>query len=521
MAEQKDLILTIDNGTQSVRVLLFDLNGNLVAKGKQIIEPYVSPKPGWAEQDVDVYWEALKQASHQMWQSTSVNPQRVVGVSVTAQRGTVVCVNANGKVIRPAIVWLDQRLATDRSHLKWYWRWTFKILRLEKTIQSFITKAQANWLAQNESDNWAQTDKFLLLSGYLNYRLTGEFKDSVASQVGYLPFDYKRQAWAGTKDWRWQALAIKRDMLPELVKPGELIGQLTESSAKLLNLPANLSVYASASDKACEILGSGAIDPATASMSYGTTATINTTRSKYKEALRFIPPFPAAIPDYFSNEVMIYRGFWMVSWFKQEFGLHEEQLAKEQGVETEALFEDLINQVPAGSMGLMLQPYWSPGLKQPGPEAKGAIIGFGDIHNRAHLYRAMIEGLAYALKEGMHKLQNISATKVNVIRVSGGGSQSDAILQLTADVFGIAVERPHTYETSGLGAAINVAVGAKKHPDYRQAVESMCHIGKRFEPNKTTHQIYSRLYQEVYLKMYSRLQPLYRKIQDITGYPAK
>jgi sugar (pentulose or hexulose) kinase len=170
-------------------------------------------------------------------------------------------------------------------------------------------------------------------------------------------------------------------------------------------------------------------------------------------------------------------------------------------------------------MGLMLQPYWSPGVREPGPEAKGAIIGFGDIHTRAHVYRAILEGLAYALREGRDKIEKRSGLKITRLRVSGGGSQSDSAMQITANIFGLPAERPHTYETSGLGAAINVAVGLGIYPDFDAAVAKMSRVGDVFEPQPEVALQYDRLYREVYLKMYKQLQPLYRSIRDITAYP--
>jgi sugar (pentulose or hexulose) kinase len=169
----------------------------------------------------------------------------------------------------------------------------------------------------------------------------------------------------------------------------------------------------------------------------------------------------------------------------------------------------------------MLQPYWSPGLKVPGPEAKGAVIGFGDVHTRAYLYRSILEGLAYALREGMERTAKRTRIPIKEIRVSGGGSQSPAAMQLTADIFGLPTSRPHTYETSGLGAAMDVAVGLKLHPNFEVAVKEMTHRGESFEPIKENHAIYDELYKRVYCKMYERLQPLYNEIRDITGYPPK
>lgn len=519
MTSPEPLILAIDNGTQSVRALLFDSRGNLVGKGKQAIEPYFSEHPGWAEQHPEYFWENVGKACGLLWHNTTATPDQVAGVTVTTQRGTVINLDDNGKPLRPAIVWLDQRHARVDGPVPGPWGWLFRLLRLGPTIDRFREKTQANWIAQNQPEIWAATRHFLLLSGYLNYRLTGQFRDSVGSQVGYIPFDYKRHRWAAKRDFKWRTMPIKPDQLPELVRPGERIGELTPEAATHLGLPEALPVMAAASDKACEILGSGGLSPDIGCMSYGTTATINTTSERYVEPVRMMPPYPSALPGHYSTEVMIYRGFWMVSWFKREFGMREQKLAQQKGIEPEVLFDELVRAVPPGSMGLMLQPYWSPGVRQPGPEAKGSIIGFGDVHTRSHIYRAILEGLAYALREGKERIEKRSGVAIRKLRVAGGGSQSDAAMQLTADLFGLPAERPHTYETSGLGAAIDAAVGLGLHPDFETAVREMTRVGDVFHPDAATRQLYDRLYREVYLKMYPQLQPLYRKIRDITGYP--
>jgi sugar (pentulose or hexulose) kinase len=206
----------------------------------------------------------------------------------------------------------------------------------------------------------------------------------------------------------------------------------------------------------------------------------------------------------------------MVSWFKREFADRELALASEQGVEPEVLFDELLRQSPPGSHGLVLQPYWSPGVKVPGPEARGAIIGFGDVHNRAHVYRAILEGVAYALREGKERTEKRSGIPITTLRVAGGGSQSDGAMQLTADIFGLPTARPHIYETSGLGAAIDAAVGAGLHPDFPTAVREMTRVGRVFEPDPGTHRLYDELYRRVYSQMYGRLKPLYEEICKIS-----
>jgi sugar (pentulose or hexulose) kinase len=207
----------------------------------------------------------------------------------------------------------------------------------------------------------------------------------------------------------------------------------------------------------------------------------------------------------------------MVNWFKQEFGLREQRIAEEEGIEPEMLFEELVRQVPAGSEGLVLQPYWSPGIKVPGPEARGAIIGFSDTHTRAHMYRAILEGIAYALRDGKERSERRSHVPITELRVSGGGSQSNAAMQITADIFGLPTARPHLYETSGLGAAMDAAVGLKLHPDFDTAIREMTRVGQVFEPDLVTHEIYNDLYTQIYQRMYPRLQPLYEAIRAITN----
>ena len=516
-----DLILTIDNGTQSVRALLFNLKGELVAKSRVELEPYFSENPGWAEQHVDYFWQMFAKCCQLLWQQESVIKygyrEKITAVTVTTQRGTVINLDDQGQPLRPAILWLDQRLSQNNQPMPWYWRAAFSLIGQTQAVDYFRRKAQANWLQDNQNDIWQRTNKFLLLSGYFTYKLTGNYKDSIGSIVGYLPFDFKKQQWAGRWDWKWHALPIKRPMLPELVKPGEVLGEITEQAAQATGLKAGIKLIASASDKACEVLGSGCISPDTASLSYGTTATINTNNEKYVEPQAFIPPYPSAIPDNFNSEVMIYRGFWMVNWFKQEFGQNEVAQSEALGVSPESLFDELVAQVPPGSMGLMLQPYWSPGLKN--LEAKGAIIGFGDVHTRAHIYRSILEGLAYALREGKEALEKRQKIKISRLMVSGGGSQSDAALQLTADIFNLPAHRPHTFETSGLGAAINAAVGHGYFENYQDATKAMTHVEQTFLPNPDNVQLYNKLYRHVYRKMYQQLKPIYQDIKKITGYP--
>ena len=513
-------LLAIDVGTQSARALVFDEAGELLAKVQVPIESYFSSQPGWAEQDFSVYWNAVVKACQGLWSEGRVSPDQVAGLSLTTQRATMFCVDADGEPLRSGIVWLDQRKCSAPPALGPLWSGIFRLVGAADLIEHFQHEAEANWLAQHQPEVWSKTAKYLFLSGLLTHRLVGEYVDSVGCQVGYVPFDYRRLDWAPASDFKWRALPVRREQLPDLVPPSETLGHLQASAARALGLAAGLPVIAAAADKACEVLGSGALEPDVAALSFGTTATINTSQSRYLEVQRMLPPYPAAQRGQFNTEIQIYRGFWMVSWFKQEFAEKERRMAASQGVAAEALFDELIRDIPPGSMGLTLQPYWTPGVRHPGPEAKGAIIGFGDVHKRGHFYRAILEGLAYGLRAGAETIERKTGKPLRRVVVAGGGSQSDVAMQITADVFKLPTSRPHVYETSGLGAAINAAVGLGMHADYAAAVAAMTRSGQCFDPNAEASRIYDALYREVYSDLYGRLKPLYERIRRITGYPA-
>jgi sugar (pentulose or hexulose) kinase len=514
-----DQILAIDCGTQSLRALVVDPRGEIVAKVRIPYEPYVSPQPGWAEQDPEVWWRALGEASRRVLADPLVRPAALAGVALTTQRATIVAVDAAGDPVRPAIVWLDQRRTEGLPPVGGTTGLAFRALGVRETVAAFQADAEVNWIRRHQPEVWKRTAGYLFVSGFLTRRLVGRSVDSVGSQVGYVPFDYKRLAWSAPGDWKWTVAPVDPAMLPELIPPGGRLGEITAAAAEATGIPAGLPLIAAAADKACEVLGAGALDPTIGALSYGTTATLNTTQRRYVEAIPLVPPYPAAVPGAYSLELNVMRGFWMVEWFKREFGDREVARAVDAGVDPEILFDDLVRAVPPGSMGLTLQPYWSPGVRIPGPEAKGAIIGWGGVHTRAHLYRAILEGLAYALRDGAERTEKRTKVKIRELRVSGGGSQSPSAVQLTADVFGLPTGLPHTYETAGLGAAIDAAVGLGIHPTFEAAVAAMTRLAEVRDPDPVTHAVYDELYRHVYQKMYPALRPLYGSIRRITGYP--
>ena len=514
MADQQDYLLSIDNGTQSIRAIVFDKTGREIAKSAVPITPYYSKENGWAEQEPSYFWEYVCKATNELWKVIDFPKSHIKAVSMTTQRATVVCLDNQNKPLRSAISWLDSRKVDTKPKLNLIEAALLKVLGAKKFVDMFHQNAEANWISQNQSDLWKSVKKFILLSCYQNFKLTGLFKDSVASTVGYLPFDFRKQEWADKKSFQWKIMPINQDMLPELVEAGEKIGVVSNKASLETGIPEGTPVIASGSDKACEVLGTGCIDEKMANFSYGSLATVNVSSNKYQEALRFHPAYPGVIPGTYNIEMMLQRGFWMISWFKREFGDIERQLAKTKNTSPETLLNQLLESVPAGSDGLMLQPYWSPSNGD-GDETRGAIIGFNELHTRAHIYRAMIEGIVYAMRECKEIIEKRTGNKFAKIVISGGGSQSNEIMQISADILGTPVYRSSIFEASSLGAAIASAVGIGIYPNFKVAVSKMVRVGQIFEPNDSNKKLYDQLYNTVFKGMYSSLRPAYLQIKDI------
>jgi len=514
-----DTLLALDCGTQSLRAMLFATDGALLHKVKVEYEPYQSPRPGWAEQDAELYWRSLCQATRALKAEAPEAFRRIRGAGVTTQRDTLVFLDGAGVPLRPALTWLDTRKARAVYNPVWFKRLAFRAAGMLEAIQKTQKECKASWVRQNQPEVWSLTRSILQVSGFLNLRLTGRRRDSVASQIGHIPFNYKKMRWARKGELPALLFPIPLDLLPELIPAGTLLGAVTREAAEATGLPEGLPVIACASDKGSETVGIGCVGENMASLSLGTTATVQTTSPRYFEPLAFMPPYPAARNGHYNPEVEIFRGYWMISWFKRELAPSEVQEAVAQGIPPEAILDRFLRDVPAGCLGLVTLPHWGPSLKLPG--TKGAMIGFGDVHTRGYLYRSVLEGLAFGLREGLEKIEQAGRRKITRIGISGGATQSREICQLTADIFGRELTAGETFETAGLGAAVITAVGVGLYGSIPEAVAVMVRPGPTYAPRPVEAALYDELYLKVYRKLSHTLQPLYREIRSIVNYPER
>jgi len=510
-----EALLTIDCGTQSVRAIVFDAAGEMLARSQVPLDAYRTPEPGRHEIDVEALWTALVTACQILWREHPQLKASLCAMAVTSQRGTLVPLDASGRALAPAISWMDRRRAERVPPLPPLWRALFAAARVGDVVTHLQREAEVNWWAEHEAAMLARASKVMLVSGFLNWRLCGHCADATAAQVGYLPFDYRRQAWCRPSDWRWDALALLPHQCPQLVPATQALGAVSAEAAHETGIPQGLKLVAAGADKACEVLAAGALAPGVACVSAGTSVSISTGSQRYVEALPFSPAYPAAGPGMYCSEIQTHCGFWMVRWFLDEFGQPERHAAMHQGVAPEALFDTLAASVSAGAHGLMLQPHWSPGVRHPAADARGSVIGFGPEHGRAHLARAILEGQAHAMREGRDLIARATGRSIEALVVVGAASRSDLVMQIMADVIGLPAVRLHTAEAAALGAAIDAAVGAGLHADVGAATAAMARAGRRFQPHADDSALYDRLHREVYQPMYRRLAPLYAGLAQI------
>lgn len=509
------LVLTFDIGTQSARGLLVAPDGTFEDIYQvKYDEPYYSRNPGWAEQRPDFYYDRICEISKVLCERNAEKIQRIIAVTLTVIRDTVLCLDENHVPLRDIILWLDKRQADFNNPFPLYKKLIFKIAGMAEATKILYRATASNWIRQYQPDIWKKTAKYVMLPTYLNYKITGNLVDSEANMIGHIPFEYEKRVWKKDSSLTKCICDVPQEKLCRLVKSGEILGTVTKEFSEQSGVPEGLPLIATGSDKGCETLGLSVTKPTKAAISFGTTATIQMAVKKYFEPQKFMPAYPAVPNDMFNPEIEIYRGFWLVSWFVKEFGAEERQEASVLGCAPEQLLDKYIEKLPPGCEGLLLQPYWTPGVIN--PTSRGAVVGFADYHTHIHFYRAIIEGIAFELYHSLKIMEKRSGLNIEEVYVGGGGARSDIVCQITADVFGLPIKRIQTHEACSIGASMVAFLSKGIFKDYDDAISHMVHETSVFLPRPDVHETYMDLYTGAYRKIFGRLEPIYKRIIKIT-----
>ncbi|AGK52077.1 FGGY-family carbohydrate kinase [Bacillus sp. 1NLA3E] len=456
----KKYIIGVDGGSQSSKVVIFDLEGNIICEGKKALQPMNLPKPGIVEHPDDDLWDSIVEASRMAMDRFPGDKKDIIGIGLCTIRFCRALLKEDGTLAQPVMSWMDARVSRPYEHT-------------------------------NPDVKYVTTT-----SGYLTHRFTGNFNDTAANYQGQWPIN--------TDTWEWsedeeviKALRIPREMLFNLQMPGAVLGYVTEKAAEVTGIPAGIPVVATANDKAVEALGAGLLSEKTALISLGTyIAAMVPGLENPKGTTHFWTNFASTPNHYLYESNGIRRGMWTVSWFKDLLGEEFAERAEQDGISGEERLNREAWNVPVGSDGLMTVLDWL--APTDAPYKKGVMIGFDARHTRAHIYRSILEAIVLTMKNKTDAMcAEVSGSLDNVI-ISGGGSNSDLMMQIFADVFGLPATRNVVNGSASLGAAICTAIAVGAYESYEEAIEKMVKVKDTFLPNKENHEFYNLMNEEVY-----------------------
>lgn len=506
----KKYLMGIDSGTQSTRVIIFDTVGNVVSKAVAKHEAPFFSDDGGIYMDEKNIWEALCKASREAMMKFDGDKSQISGVGISPHNGTIFFMKNNGEHVMHPISYQDYRTAPisqmPESCPDWEaWQRTYSRANLLKCIYP---------------EKYEEVEKYASVGGYLGYMLTGQFVDTVSNTIGCMPLDRKNFSWE-KRDWVYECVGMKKEQLCDIFMPGTVMGHISKKAFEETGIPEGVPVVAGASDKQCEAFGAGAIEDKDAFISYGTEASLTFVSNDFHSMTKsnFFYTLLSTVPYQWHYTMPMARGYWLISWFRDNFSMDLSEMAEKYGVDgygIEDILTEQASKIKRGSEGLVIIPDWLAGRTR--PHGKGMMIGFTAKHTRAHVFRALIEGIAMQLRMNgdalMEKINGLN--KYEKIFVGGGGSRSDLSMQITADVFGVETMRAPYHETGSLGAAMCAGLGTGIFSTHKDAVEKMGGNKRQiFKPNKDAHKYYDEVYNNVFTKCYKTMFPILVAIDDI------
>lgn len=492
-------ILGIDVGTGGTRALVIDESGRIVASASEDHAPFQSPQPGWAEQDPRDWWRAAALAIRKALQAGNLHSSSISCVGFSGQMHGAVLLDEHCEVIRPALIWCDQRTEAQCEEL-------LQIFGLDRLIEltcnpplTNFTLTKILWVRRNEPQNWERVRKIMLPKDYVRLRLTGESATDVADGSGTLMLNVAKRAWADEVLAKTQ---ISSRILPNLYESQQVCGKVSGEAAKETGLALGTPVVAGAGDQAAGAVGIGITRPGTVSATIGTSGVVfaATDRPALDPKGR-LHTFCHAIPDRWHVMGVTQAAGLSLRWFRDQFGSGTTADGDAYGLMCEAAAH-----VKPGAEGAFWAPYLM-GERTPylDPNARAAFVGLTASHTRAHLIRAILEGVAYSLKDTFTILDEIRVPTQRV-RLGGGGARSPLWRQIQADVYGKEVEILAAEEGAAYGAAILAGVGAACWASVDQACDAAVRVAKRVQPDRSA----SSLMQHNY-KIYRQIYPALRR----------
>ncbi|MFZ0200415.1 MAG: xylulokinase [Candidatus Sulfotelmatobacter sp.] len=491
--------LGIDIGTGGTRALVIDQSGAVISSAAEEHRPFSSLQIGWAEQDPTDWWRACGLASRKALTQGSIRAEQIACIGLSGQMHGAVLLDEQGQVVRPALIWCDVRTQKQADELT-------SIIGVERLRQLTCNPALTNftltkclWVRENEPENWIRVRSLMLPKDYVRYRLTGERATDLADASGTLLLDVAHRRWSQEI---LDLVQMDSALLPSLYESPEICGRVSEAGAAVTGLVSGTPVVAGAGDQAAGAIGIGVVSPGAVSATIGTSwVVLAATNLPALDPEGRVHTFCHGLANRWLVMGVTQAAGLSLRWFRDQFGVINGHSDSYEDLTT------LAARVPAGSDGLLWAPYLM-GERTPylDANARGMLVGLTASHTRAHVVRAILEGVAFSLRDTFTIFEQIDVP-VKTIRLGGGGARSALWRQIQADVYGQAVETVAVEEGAAYGAAILAGVGGKAWPTVDAACASVVRVAATTDPNVQDSSLMNRAYSS-----YRRIYPSIKTI---------
>lgn len=489
-------LLGIDTSTTATKALLIDGTGQVVAVASSSYD-LSTPKPLWAEQDPAFWWEATQKSIREILEESQVDAAAIAGVGLTGQMHGLVLLDSVGEVLRPAILWNDQRSAAECDQM----RQTLGLARLVEITgnDAFpgFTAPKLLWVRHHEPAIYSRVEQVLLPKDFVRFRLTGEYATDRAGAGGTLMLDL------ATRDWSMElldAFDIPSRWLPRTHEGTQETGRISAAAADQTGLTAGTPVFAGGGDQAAQAVGAGAVEPGIVALTLGTSGVVFASSDRpLTERHGRLHAFPHAVPEKWHVMGVMLSAAGSLRWYRDVVA---------PGVEFAELVEQAADVEP-GSEGLVFLPYLS-GERTPhaDPNIRGAFSGLTLKHGRAHMTRAVLEGVAFGLRDNLALMEEVGLDSIEQVRVSGGGAKSPLWRQILADVCDVELVTVQATEGAALGAALLAGTGTGVWSSVNEASAATVELGETTRPDSAKRDLYARAYSR-FGAHYPALAPLF------------
>jgi xylulokinase len=498
----KDLVIGVDCSTTASKAVVWDATGKTIATGRRSYS-LDHVRSGWVEQNAADWWVATSLAIADA--VSQVDADRIAAIAITHQRETFVCLDKDGKSIRPAMTWMDIRANAEVAEFG-----TDDVHRITgKPPNPTPAWYKLLWLKNHEPETIARTAQVVDVAGYLVQKLTGDWATSWASAdplglVDLKSFDYD--------DTLLHMAGLDRNKVSRLLPPGTVAGQLTSKVAAQLGLPSGVPVVVGAGDGQSAGLGCNVTRPGRAYLNIGTGTVSGVYADTYSHAKAY-RTMGGPVPGSYILETFVGGGTQNIVWFVEQLsGLDDKGL--KPGETALQILEDAAAQIPEGCEKLLCLPYWT-GAMTPywDGHARGAYVGLSGLHGKAHMYRAILESLAFEERLLTTGVETATGRPLDEIILLGGGSRSPLLCQIIANVLGRSVKLAREQESTALGAGIHAAAAVGLHADIRAAADAMTGFAQSFEPDRASHARYAEIF-AAYRSIYPGLKDTFRLMAE-------